>query len=134
MILLGFNFWDVITGMMWVTLVILIAYIVYKSILRRFSRGHIDHSAFCTLYNIEENPASGEIPFYFTSNKVRSFSLWILDAEMNDLVEVANGECKVGGNILRFDSSKLKDGDYFYALKTENQKVVKKMQVKNKVA
>jgi len=131
MVLLGFNFLDVIIGMMWVTLVILIAYIGYRWLLRRFSKDHIDHTVFCTLYTIEQNPASGEIPFYFTSNEKVNYSLSILDAQMNDLLEVKSGESNVGGNIIRFDSSKIPNDIYFYQLKTHKQKVVKKMEVKN---
>lgn len=132
MVLVGFNFWDVIVGMLWVTLVILILFIGYRWILRRFSRGNVNHDDYCTLLNIEENPASGEIPFYFTSKQVKDVSISILDAQMNEILEVSSKECKVGGNIIRFDSSKIANGDYFYSLKTKNQKVVKKMQVLNK--
>ncbi len=131
MILVGFNFWDVIIGMLWVSLVILIAFILYRWVLRRFSKNDVDQSVFLKLYNIEENPASGEIPFYFTANEKKDFILSILDAQMNDLIEVSKGECKVGGNIIRFDSSKVPNGDYFYSLKTDKQKSVKKMQILN---
>ncbi|MBL1279399.1 MAG: hypothetical protein COA33_003970 [Fluviicola sp.] len=131
MVLVGFNFWDVIVGMLWVTLIILLAFIGYRWLLRRLSKGNVNTADYCTLYNIEENPASGEIPFYFTSNEEKEFTLSVLDAEMNDFMEVATGKCSIGGNIIRFDSSKIPNGDYFYSLKTKNQKAVKKMQILN---
>ena len=131
MVLVGYNFWDVIVGMLWVTLVILLAFISYRWLIRRLSKNNVTSKGFLKLYTIEENPALGEIPFYFTSDEKKIYSFSILDEEMSDLMEVANGECKIGGNIIRFDSSKLPNGNYFYSLKTENQKIVKKMQVIN---
>jgi hypothetical protein len=38
-------------------------------------------------------------------------------------------EMKSGGHIIRFDSSQLANGIYFYCLETDNQKTLKKMKV-----
>ena len=131
MILVGFSIGDVLIGMLWVSLVLLLVFIGYRQLLRYMSRGAVDKKDFCSLETIEDNPASGEIPFYFSSDNVKAFKLSILDAEMNVYLEVKKGDCLVGGNIIRFDSSKLPNGEYFYSLKTENQKIVKKMKVQN---
>ncbi len=94
-------------------------------------KGAIQHEDYCILSTIEKNPTSGEIVFYFTSNEVRKVRIVILDSQMNDYLEVSNEECSKGGNIVRFDSTKIPNGEYFYGLLTENQKTVKKMTVIN---
>lgn len=95
------------------------------------SRGSVNKDDFCELYNLEIEPASGELPFYFTSPIIKEYSLLILDADMQQIKEVVKQECKVGGNIIRFNSSQLPNGDYFYCLKTKNQKIMKKMKLLN---
>ena len=129
MILIGFSWVDVVIGMLWVSLVLLVLVIGYRKLLSYLGRNDIKKEDYCVLYNLEESPVTKEAPFYFTSEKVRTVAIWILDSGMKDLMEVSNQECKVGGNIIRFDTSKLENGTYFYCLKTDNQKISKKMEV-----
>lgn len=131
MILIGYSWSDIIIGILWVSLTILLLIICYKLLLRFMNRGAVNQADFCELYSLEIEPASGVLPFYFTSDKVKHYRLLILDGDMNEILEIENKECKIGGNIIRFDSNELNNGEYFYCLKTDNQKVVKKMQVKN---
>ena len=109
----------------------LVVVTIYKQLLRSLSKGSIDKADYCELYSLEIEPASGELPFYFTSEKAKEVALLLLDHKMDLIQEIVKKECKVGGNIVRFDSTKIPNGDYFYCLKTENQKVVKKMRVLN---
>ena len=95
------------------------------------SKDAIQHQDYCVLSIIEKNPASGEIVFYFTSNEIKTVRIVILDSQMNDFLEVSNDECSKGGNIVRFDSTRIPNGEYFYGLITDNQKNVKKMTVIN---
>jgi len=134
MVLIGYSWSDIIMGILWVSLSILILVIAYKLLLRFMNRDAVNQADFCELYSLEIEPASGELPFYFTSDKVKHYRLLILDSDMNEILEIENKECKIGGNIIRFDSNELNNGGYFYCLKTENQKVVKKMQVQNEPA
>lgn len=134
MVLYGFSLMDTLTSVLTVSIIILLIIILYRWMLRRFSRNSPNKKEYCELYSLEQNPAVGELEFYFTSVKVRDFKLLILDHDMELIQEVENKECHVGGNIIRFDSSKLKNGDYFYCLETENQKTMKKMVVVNSVA
>lgn len=129
MILIGFSWLDVIIGMLWVSIIGLVLVIGYKKLLAYLGNNDIKKEDYCVLYNLEKSPVTGEAPFYFTSEKVRNVSIWIQDNTMQDLIEVSNQECKIGGNIIRFDTSKLKNGTYFYCLKTDNQKISKKMEV-----
>lgn len=127
MVLIGFNWFDILIGMLWVSIIVLIVVIGYRKLLSYLGRNDIKTEDYCVLYNVEESPVTGEVPFYFTSEKIKNVSIWIQDSAMNDLIEIFNQECKVGGNIIRYNSSNLKNGTYFYCLKTDNQKISKKM-------
>lgn len=129
MVLVGFSWVDVLIGMLWVSLVVLVLVIAYKKLLAHLSKGDFKKEDYCVLESLEMDPVTGELPIYFTSEKERSVTLSILDAEMSELIEITTMDCKIGGNIVRFDSSVLKDGTYFYCLKTDNQKISKKMRV-----
>ena len=131
MVLLGYSWGGLLMGMMWVSLGVLLIVILYRRLLRSFSKDAITKEDYCELYSLEIEPASGELPFYFTSNSKRLVSLSLLDGNMSFLQVIEEKECKVGGNIIRFDSTKVPNGEYFYCLKTENQKVAKKMHVLN---
>jgi hypothetical protein len=131
MILLGYSWIAIAKGIGWTSLIALVVVTIYKQLLRSLSKGSIDKADYCELYSLEIEPASGELPFYFTSEKAKEVALLLLDHKMDLIQEIVKKECKVGGNIVRFDSTKIPNGDYFYCLKTENQKVVKKMRVLN---
>ncbi len=131
MILVGFSFMQVVYGVLYTSLGLLVVIVLYRLLLKRLSRGAIDQKNYCELHSLEVNPGKGELPFYFISGEARRVRLTLLDAKMNFLQEIASLDCKVGGNIVRFDSTKIPDGNYFYCLETDNQKVMKKMSVKN---
>ena len=131
MILVGYTWLDVAEGMSFTSLGILLMVMIYKRILKSLSKGAIDKDEYCELYSLEIEPASGELPFYFTSAKEKKVSVSLLDSDMNFLQEIAQQDCKVGGNIIRFDSTQIPNGNYYYCLKTDNQKVMKKMRVLN---
>jgi hypothetical protein len=131
MLLVGFSWYDVLIGVLYVSIVLIVLILGYRKLLRYLQREAINPEDYCQLYSLELSPASGELPFYFTSTKEKAYQLLILDHEMNEFMEVVSQDCKIGGNIIRFDSSKLPNGDYFYCLKTGNQKISKKMTVLN---
>ena len=95
------------------------------------SRGSINHESYCELYTVEDNPISGEMSFYFTSNEIKKCEMSIYDLSMDIKIDLFNKECLLGGNIIRFDSTKLPNGEYFYQLKTANQKIEKKIAIFN---
>lgn len=131
MVLVGFSISDVSIGMLWVSLVVLVIYIGYKKLLKYMSRGSINHESYCELYTVEDNPISGEMSFYFTSNEIKKCEMSIYDLSMDIRIDLFNKECLLGGNIIRFDSTKLPNGEYFYQLKTANQKIEKKIAIFN---
>ncbi|MFT6983591.1 MAG: hypothetical protein ACJAUD_002370 [Crocinitomicaceae bacterium] len=131
MLLVGYSFMDVVIGILYVTLVGTVVFILYRLLLKKLSRGAIVQSDFCVLYPLEQDPAKGELEFYFTTEAPRDVKLTILDQDLNDIATVIEKMATKGGNIVRFDSTTLSNGEYFFCLKTENQKTMKKMRILN---
>lgn len=130
--LVMYTFGDVVKWVLIVSLILLALIIGYKKLLKYLGRDIPPKEDYCVLYPLEIDPVEGEIEFYFTSDKKKSFEIIILDSSLEQVLEVVNKEsCFIGGNIIRYDSSNLPDGQYFYCLKTPNQKTMKKMVVKN---
>jgi hypothetical protein len=109
---------------------IVMAIILYRRLLRRMSKGSINQNDYCVLFSLELNPASGEIPFYFTLEKEQTVSLFI-EHEDKSSVLVVEKTFKPGGHIVRFDSKQLADGFYYYILKTDLQETKKKFTIQN---
>lgn len=132
MILAGFGIdGTTIVYILCITLGILVIAIAYRQLLRYLGKGTPPKEDYCVLYSLEKNPAEGELEFYFTSEEPKTVTLNILDADMNFLTEIETIECHKGGNIVRYDSTKIENGNYYYCLQTSNQKTMKKMRVQN---
>lgn len=131
MILLGYDIPTIIIATLCVTLAVLILIIAYRKLLQYLGRGGVNKQDFCVLYPLEKDPASGEVEFYFTCDQAKQYLLEILDAEMQELKKVKEGEASPGGTIVRFDTTSLSNGMYYFCLKTSNQKTMKKMNVLN---
>jgi hypothetical protein len=114
-----------------ITLVILLAIIVYRFLIRFLSRKHINTEKYCTLFDVEDQPVRGVIPFYFSTKIARNVEFVLESAEGCRVANIANQAFEAGGHLLKFDSSALKDGTYFYLLRTENQEIRKKLVIKN---
>ena len=56
---------EAIVKFLFVSFLILLAVIAYRALLRRFQRGQVQHQDFCELYTLDQEPASGELAFYF---------------------------------------------------------------------
>lgn len=123
---------DVAKWVLIVSLILLVVIIGYKKLLKYLGKDVPPKEDYCVLYPLEKDPAEGEVEFYFTSDKKKPFGIFILNAGLEEILQVVNKEsCFIGGNIIRYDTSNLPDGQYFYCLKTPNQKTMKKMVVKN---
>jgi hypothetical protein len=131
MILLGYNWLDVVITTMYVSIIILVLVIAYRKLIRFLNKDAIMKERYCVLYPLDNELVADEVTFYFTSEKKRNFKLVLLDQDMTEIKEIANKECTPGGNIIRYNSKLTDNGNYFYCLITENQKTMKKMTIKN---
>lgn len=131
MILAGITAGKMVIGILSVSLAVLIIVIAYKKLLGYLGKGALPKEDYCVLYSLEENPSIGEIDFYFTAEKTKEVSIHILDQNYNLVREIWRKESTVGGNIIKFDTKSLANGNYFYALISDNQKTMKKMAIAN---
>jgi hypothetical protein len=114
-----------------VSLALILIYIAYKKLLAYLGKGTPSPNDYCVLYSLEIEPAKGELEFYFTSAVPRSVKIEILNDDLSLNTLIIEKEFSDGGHIIRFDSNTLPNGNYFYCLRTDNQKTMKKMRVQN---
>jgi hypothetical protein len=120
----------ILKDILFYSFIILFIIILYRLLIKRLSRGRYVQEHFCVLYPLDINPSSGEIPLYFTTELVKSICLTI-ENEEGTIQELVNEEFGVGGHIVRFDSTTLPNGLYFYCLKTDIQETKKKFRITN---
>ena len=104
--------------------------ILYKLLLRKFSKGRIIHSQYCTLYSVDENPAKEVIEFYFECPTALEVFFFVRN-EKEEEVFSKKAEFEKGGHIVRFDSRTVVNGAYIYGLKTFEQETQKKLIILN---
>lgn len=131
MLLVGYDIKTIVIAVLCVTLSLLVLAIAYRKLLQYLGRGSVNKQDFCVLYALEQDPASGEVEFYFTCEEAKDYELSILDTEMQELEKVKEGKASPGGTIVRFDTTSLSNGLYYYCLRTANQKTMKRMRVTN---
>lgn len=121
---------EITIKIMFVTLLVLLVAIGYKLLLNRMSRNRVKQEEYCTLYSLEHQPSQGEVEFYFiTPNEQRVQFLILKGKEIVKII--GEGSYSKGGHILRFDTTTIPNGDYFYGIKTEMQETLKRMKVEN---
>ena len=115
---------------LFISLLIIGGIILYRLLLRKFSKGKVDMDTFCTLYSLEKNPVSGEVEFYFvTPDMIKiEFSIW---RDNEKVLELRNDYFKNGGHIVRFDSNELTNGEYFFGIVTSKQRTIKRFKIQN---
>ena len=121
---------EAVIQFLFVTFLILLGIIGYRALLRKFQRGQVVHKEFCELYNLDQEPAQGELAFYFVCPQECEvkFAIW----QFNKIVcEVAQASFEKGGHILRFDSTRLPNGVYYYGIVTADQETKKRMTIAN---
>jgi len=131
MILMTYSISKVVIGIMLTSITLLILYIAYKKLLTRLNKGNPIKEDYCVLYSLEEPIARGEVELYFTTIKPRKVSIELYNDDLSFNSTIKEGEFGEGGHIIRLDTTKLSNGVYFFALKSENQKTMKKMLVEN---
>ena len=112
-------------------LAVLVLYIAYKELIRRFSRKRIPKEEYAFLYGLEKQQITGEVEFYFTLSQPKNVNFSILNSRMEELQVLADKEFGTGGHILRYDTNALQNGIYFYCLRSDNQKTLKRMIVQH---
>jgi hypothetical protein len=112
------------------TLLILLVIIAYRFLLRYLSRGRVNQALFCELYTLDHEPASGEVSFYFVCPETTfvTFAIWKGDAIIKQLT---SQEYEIGGHLLKFQTSEIENGVYYFGIETTKQKTQKRFSVQN---
>jgi hypothetical protein len=106
---------------------VMMLYVVYKAVIRRFSKGTLKKEDYALLFDLENKVQNNEVEFYFTIEQTKKVVFSILNEKMETVKVVQDKEFPSGGHIVRFDVKELSEGTYFYCLETDNQKTMKKM-------
>jgi len=114
-----------------ISLIVLVGIIIYKRTLSKFKKNTIDKENYCVLFGLENQPSTGEIELFFTSEKSKNVKINLLKLDMSLHTAIKEFDCTVGGNIVRFNTNDVEDGDYFYQLLSNNQNTMKKFTIKN---
>ena len=130
-VLMGFTITKVLLGILILSLSILLLTISYKKFLKYLGKGAPVKEDYCVLYSLETYPSKGEIEFYFTSNARKKIQFEILNDDLSLNSIISEKEIDEGGHILRFNTCTLPNGNYFYQLKTDNQKTMKRFTIEN---
>jgi hypothetical protein len=113
-----------------ITLLILLAIIAYRYLLKYLSRGRVNPAQYCELYSLDQEPAFGEVSFYFVCPEVTelSFKIWDADKVVRELTQK---EYEQGGHLIRFQTSELPNGTYYFGIETTKQKTQKRFTILN---
>ena len=130
-VLFGYSVGKVLVGVLFISLAILVLTIAYRKLLAYLGKGSAIAEDYCVLYSLEEQPSKGEIEFYFTSKIARKVTFQIINLDFSLVQVLQEKQVTAGGNIVRFDSTTITNGEYFYQLVSENQKTMKKFVVNN---
>ncbi len=131
LVLLGLSFVKVALGVLYTSITVIVCYILYKRLLRSMNKDVPNKALYCELISLEQDPAAGLLEFYFTSLDSKKVSFEILDENYKSIEVLADKDFDAGQNIVRFDSTKVTNGTYYYQLQTDNQKTIKMMHIAN---
>jgi len=131
MILIGFSIGRVLLGILCVSLALLVLIIAYRKLLAYLGKGTPAPKDYCVLYSVENDPVAGEVEIYFTTTFEKQVAIELYQSDLSVIAVLKEGSFSSGGHIIRFDSSTYPNGNYFYGLRTDNQKTVKKMRIVN---
>jgi hypothetical protein len=131
MVLITYSFGKVVVGILAVSLALLVLTIAYKKFLAYLGKGAPVKEDYCVLYPLEIQPSSGEVKIYFESKKDKQIRIELLKNDLSFHSLISAKEFTSGGNIVTFDTKTVENGNYFYALISENQKTMKKIRIQN---
>ncbi len=124
--LLGLSFTEILLGVLYVSLALLVIVIAYRKLLSYLGKGNPVKEEYLVLYTVEIDQDNNEFTFYFTADNPKEYRLIVLNADMDEIDSLAEGTCTPGGNIVRLKRDQLPAGASFYCIQTDNQKTMKK--------
>ena len=122
---------QLLLNVVYVVLMVVLAIVLYKLLLKRLNRGNVVAGSFCELQAVTTKPAFGEIDFCFTCKENKHVDFEIVSLNFEPIISVVSKEFDAGQHILKFDSTQIENGEYYYQLRTNNQRIFKKIFIDN---
>lgn len=122
-----------IINVAWGTLLIIVAIILYRLLLKRLKKGVMDNTGFVVLHRSEKEPAYGDIQLYFSAEKPGNAVFRLYEKNGDKEWILFEGDFKAGNTIVNLDTTTVPNGMYYYEVRTENQKTYKLLEIKNHV-
>lgn len=97
----------------------------------KLNTNNLNTADYCDLHSLEKEVVGGTTEIYFTSEIDRDAKIILLDQDLKEVKVIKEGHFTKGGNIVRFDTTTVPNGQYYFSLITDNQKTTKKMHVRN---
>lgn len=121
----------VIVNLGWISLTIIVFILAYRFLLKRMKRGVIKTTDYVELSTLEGDDQQGEIQFFFKTPIDQQITFRIYGKTSDYEKKILSKPLQKGGHIVKFDTTKVPNGMYFYELTSENQKISKLFEVKN---
>jgi hypothetical protein len=115
----------------YVASMVILLIVLYKALLKRMNRGNVSSDNYCELTSVEIRPSYGIIDFCFSCKEKRMIDFEIVTLNFEPIITIVSKEFEKGQHILKFDSTQLGNGDYYYQLRTNNQRIFKKITIDN---
>lgn len=122
---------ELLFTLFWGLSLVIFLVIVYVLVLRRMKRKLPDNSMFATVMPLEIHPATGVVDIVFTLQIGVDSKVVICDNDENVLLTLFDKFASDGQTIVRFDTTQIANGSYFYMYISEHQKTMKKILVQN---
>lgn len=124
------NFYTVLLFSLLLTSGAVLLYFGYRYYIALYG-GEKTSNKYITLHNLENGNAIGEIIFFIGVAEKMYAKMEILNLQDEFICLVEEKNYEEGNHRIKFDSSKIPNGEYYYSLTTAHQKTVKKFKVSN---
>ena len=121
----------IMTVIGWVSLAIIVFFILYRMLLQRFKRQTMLQDNYIRLSPFEGEFGKGTIQFFFTADEEKEVLFRVYDKSGEYEVVLKNEVVKKGGHVVNFNTLEVPNGIYFYEIKTPNQKTSKVIEILN---
>ncbi len=116
---------------LWATLIVILIYITNRKVKQRKAAKQAKLNPSVNLYPFELVEAKGEITIFFSADDAMDYEFFVESAIDSVRVYQSKGVCRPGGQKIKFDTTTVENGQYFYGIQTPFQRVEKKIVIRN---
>lgn len=124
------NFYTVLLFSLLLTVGAFLIYYGYRYFIAMYG-GKPTSNKYVTVHNLENGEAKGEIIFFINVAEKMNVKMDILDLNDQLVTSIENKEFEEGDHRIKFLSTTIPNGDYFYSIVTDHQNTIKKFKVNN---